>query len=131
MIAITLSSSASLRTPTTACSGLPAVSKETILSFLPPIAAGGVDLVDRHLRGDLVGLGEGRERTRASEQISKQNFLRLRRLHRRTTDNAVAASNPKSFDFICSLPPGVIRAFNDEIRSGNSACAPRSARVPR
>jgi len=36
MIAITLSSSASLRTPTTACSGLPAVSNETILSFLPP-----------------------------------------------------------------------------------------------
>ena len=35
MIAITLSSSASLRRPTTACSGLPAVSNETILSFLP------------------------------------------------------------------------------------------------
>jgi hypothetical protein len=35
MIAITLSSSASLRTPTTAWSGLPAVSKDTMRSFLP------------------------------------------------------------------------------------------------
>jgi hypothetical protein len=33
----TLSSSASLRSPTTAWSGLPAVSNEMILIFLPPI----------------------------------------------------------------------------------------------
>ena len=50
------------------------------LELLAVDAARGVDLFDRHLRGDLIGFGESCEGTRTSEQISKQDFLRLCRL---------------------------------------------------
>ena len=73
MMASTLSSSASLRRPTTAWSGLPAVSNDDDAKLLAGDAAGGVDLVDGDLRGDLVGLRERRERPGARGQVAEQD----------------------------------------------------------
>ena len=59
---------------------VPAAANHFDLELLAANAARGVDLFDRHLCGDVIGLGQGCEGTRASKQISKQDFLRLDRL---------------------------------------------------
>src|SRR5688500_15392003 len=103
MIAITLSSSASLRTPTTACSGLPAVSKEMILSFLPLIPPAAL------ISSTAIWAAISFVRANVANGPAPANRFPSRiscacTVLPVTADSAVTASNPKILDFIALTP---------------------------
>ena len=79
MIASTFSSLTRVRTPTTACSGLPPESNVSIRSILPVTPPPASISLDGHLRGGLVGLREADERTRLRGDAAEDRLL----IHRR------------------------------------------------